>query len=105
MRACHMRARTIGEQHRQAVGNHNRAHGAPVARDAGVGVRTIIDHIGIDHARAVHLPQPARRLRQMVLQQRAVRGYGFATLAEVKLGVLEADGSLSVVPVDRPTKG
>jgi uncharacterized membrane protein YcaP (DUF421 family) len=31
----------------------------------------------------------------------AVRGYGLATLAEVKLGVLEADGSLSVVAVDR----
>lgn len=31
----------------------------------------------------------------------AIRGYGLATLEEVKLGVLEADGSLSVVPVDR----
>ena len=31
----------------------------------------------------------------------AVRGYGLATLADVKLGVLETDGSISVVAIDR----
>lgn len=35
----------------------------------------------------------------------AVRGYGLASLAEVKLGVLEADGSLSVVAIERPDHG
>jgi uncharacterized membrane protein YcaP (DUF421 family) len=30
----------------------------------------------------------------------AIRGYGFSTLNQVKLAVLEADGTISIVPVD-----
>ena len=52
------RARAVGEQHRQAVGDEDRAHVPAFARDRRVGFGHRRRRIGIDHAVAVHLLQP-----------------------------------------------
>ena len=92
MRGGDHAAGSVAQQHRQAVGDHDRADGA------GAGARrwrrpraSSSECIGIDDARAVHLLQPARRLRQQVAQARAVRRYRLrivaAAQAEIEAGI------------------
>ena len=49
--------------------------------------------------RAVDLEDRVANVLEKVMG--ASRGFGLATLAEVKLVVLESDGSLSVIPAER----
>ncbi len=54
----------VGQQHRHAVGHHYHRHGAESVGERGIGFDRPVHRGGIDHARAVHLLEPARLGRQ-----------------------------------------
>ncbi len=62
----------ITQQDRQAVGDHDDAHVAGAARDARIGLRKRRCLLGLHHARAMHLLQPARLGREVRAQALAI---------------------------------
>ena len=89
------RALTVGEEHGQAVGGHDRADDARLRGDGGIGLGFAFGRVGVDDLGAVHLPEPHGIGRHELRDDGAVHAHTGAEVARIR-GDVEAHDAFGV---------
>lgn len=105
MHRSHTRAATVAQQHRKAVRNGNRTHGAGVAGHAGVSFGNMVKRVCVHHIRAVLLSEPFRLLWKETAQARVIACDQPRVVAHVRSQIKAGERTTAHAAVARGNEG